>query len=173
MNQGQTGTRGDSGSRASDGVVGTAAIGSQRGDVVTEAGRRMALKQVLIADDSRVFRILMSEVLLERGIEVFEAANGREAFDIMLDKRPQLAILDGLMPLLSGFEVIQQARVAAPNYKPVIFIVTAVYKSRGYEADARRQYQVEEYLQKPLEPEDLLAAIARHFPEVSTAPVKA
>ncbi|OFV81200.1 MAG: hypothetical protein A2Y78_07895 [Acidobacteria bacterium RBG_13_68_16] len=133
----------------------------------------MALKQVLIADDSRIFRILMSEVLLERGIEVFEAANGREALALLLDKRPQLAILDGLMPLLSGFDVIQQARLAAPNYKPVIFIVTAVYKSRGYEADARRQYQVEEYLQKPLEPEDLLAAIARHFPEVSGSPSKA
>jgi len=133
----------------------------------------MALKQVLIADDSRIFRILMSEVLLERGIEVFEAANGREALNTMLDKRPQLAILDGLMPLLSGFDVIKEARVTAPNYKPVIFIVTAVYKSRGYEADARRQYQIHEYLQKPLEPEDLLAAIARHFPEVSASPSKA
>ena len=133
----------------------------------------MALKRVLIADDSRIFRILMGAVLLEHGLEVLEATTGREALDLMLSGRPQLAILDGLMPLLSGFEVIQQARVAAPGYKPVIFIVTAVYKSRGYEADARRQYQVEEYLQKPLEPEDLLAAIARHFPEVTTAPIKA
>ena len=70
----------------------------------------MALKQVLIADDSRIFRILMSEVLLERGIEVFEAANGREALDLMLDKRPQLAILDGLMPLLSGFDASSSRR---------------------------------------------------------------
>lgn len=133
----------------------------------------MALTQVLIADDSRVFRILMSEVLLEHGLEVFEAANGREALDIMVSKRPQLAILDGLMPLLSGFDVIKQAREAAPDYKPVIFIVTAVYKSRGYEAEARRQYQIHEYLQKPLEPDDLVAAIARHFPEVFGLPGKA
>jgi CheY-like chemotaxis protein len=133
----------------------------------------MALTQVLIADDSRVFRILMTEVLLEHGLEVFEAANGREALDILVSKRPQLAILDGLMPLISGFDVIKQAREAAPGYKPVIFIVTAVYKSRKYEAEARRQYQVDEYLQKPLEPEDLVAAIARHFPEVSGSPSKA
>lgn len=133
----------------------------------------MALTQVLIADDSRVFRILMTEVLLEHGLEVFEAANGREALDIMVSKRPQLAILDGLMPLISGLDVIKQAREAAPGYKPVIFIVTAVYKSRKYEAEARRQYQVDEYLQKPLEPADLVAAIARHFPEVSRSPSKA
>lgn len=126
----------------------------------------MALKKVLIADDSRVFRILMGAVLLEHGLEVFEATTGREALDMMLSQRPQLAILDGLMPLISGFDVIKQAREAAPDYRPVIFIVTAVYKSRGYEAEARRQYQVEEYLQKPLEPEDLLAAVRRHFPDL-------
>lgn len=125
----------------------------------------MTLTRVLIADDSRIFRILMTEVLLERGAEVFEAANGQEALDMMLLRRPQLAVLDGLMPLLSGFDVISKVREAAPDYKPVIFIVTAVYKSRAYEADARRQYQVQEYLQKPLEPEDLLEAIGRHFPD--------
>lgn len=131
----------------------------------------MALTRVLIADDSRIFRILMSEVLLEHGAEVIEAANGQEALDLMLSERPQLAILDGLMPLLSGLEVISKVRQAAPDYKPVIFIVTAVYKSRGYEAEARRQYQVQEYLQKPLEPEDLLQAIGRHFPDFIRPPV--
>ncbi|OYV95822.1 MAG: hypothetical protein B7Z68_06610 [Acidobacteria bacterium 21-70-11] len=47
----------------------------------------------------------------------------------------------------------------------MIFIVTAVYKSRRWESEARLQYQVHEYLEKPLEPEDLLKAIGRHFPE--------
>jgi CheY-like chemotaxis protein len=131
----------------------------------------MNLARVLIADDSRIFRILMTEVLLEHGAQVFEAANGQEALDLMLSERPQLAVLDGLMPLLSGFDVITKVREAAPDYKPVIFIVTAVYKSRGYEAEARRQYQVQEYLQKPLEPEDLLEAIGRHFPDFIRPPV--
>ena len=125
----------------------------------------MALTRVLIADDSRIFRILMTDVLLEHGAEVFEAANGQEALDMMLSKRPQLAVLDGLMPLLSGLDVITKVREAAPDYEPVIFIVTAVYKSRGYEAEARKQYKVHEYLQKPLEPDDLLEAIGRHFPD--------
>jgi CheY-like chemotaxis protein len=126
----------------------------------------MALRTVLVADDSRIFRILMGAVLLEHGLEVLEAATGREALDLMLSHRPELAILDGLMPLISGFDVIKQVREAAPDYKPVIFIVTAVYKGRGYEAEARQQYQVEEYLQKPLEPEHLLAAVRKHFPDL-------
>ncbi len=125
----------------------------------------MALTKVLVADDSRIFRILTSEVLREHGLEVLEAANGGQALDLLLEKRPELAILDALMPLISGFDVIAKLREAAPDYQPVIFIVTAVYKSRRWESEARLQYQVHEYLEKPLEPEDLLKAIGKHFPE--------
>jgi len=125
----------------------------------------VALARVLMADDSRIFRTLISEVLREHGLEVIQAADGREALDAALSQRPQLLILDALMPLISGFDVISKLRESAPGYKPVVFIVTAVYKSRRWESEARRQYLVEEYLEKPLEPEDLVKAIGRHFPE--------
>lgn len=125
----------------------------------------MALTRVLVADDSRIFRSLVAEVLRERGLEVIEAANGREALDALLAQRPQLAVLDALMPLLSGFDVISTVREKAPEYQPVIFLVTAVYKSRRWETEARQHYRVHEYLEKPLEPAELLRAVGRHFPE--------
>jgi CheY-like chemotaxis protein len=129
----------------------------------------MPLKQVLIADDSRIFRALMSEVLRDNGLDVLEAANGREALDKATAMRPELLILDALMPLLSGFDVLTRLREKTPDYKPKVFIVTAVYKSRRWESEARQQYQVQEYLEKPLQPEDLIAAIKRHFPDLGTA----
>ena len=132
----------------------------------------MSLKRVLIADDSHVFRVFVTDVLREHGLEVLEASTGRQAMEIMLSERPQLAILDGLMPLLSGFEVIEKVRTAAPEYKPVVFIVTAVYKGRRWESEARQKYHVEEYLQKPFEPQDLSDAIRRHFPGVQAPPAK-
>ena len=125
----------------------------------------MALRGVLVADDSRIFRVVTAELLREHGLEVFEAADGRQAVDLLLSRRPDLAIIDALMPMLSGFEVLAQLRQQAPDYRPVTFIVTAVFKSRRWEAEARQQYQVEEYLEKPIEPEALVAAIGRHFPE--------
>ena len=128
--------------------------------------------RVLVADDSRIFRALIVEVLRERGLEVLEAANGREALDALLAQRPQLAIIDALMPLLSGFDVISNLREKARDYHPVIFMVTAVYKSRRWENEARQQYQVHEYLEKPLEPAELLAAVGRHFPEILGVPGK-
>ncbi len=126
----------------------------------------MPLKQVLIADDSRIFRALMSEVLRDNGLDVLEAANGREALDKAMTARPELLILDALMPLLSGFDVLTRLREKTPEYRPKVFIVTAVYKSRRWESEARQQYHVQEYLEKPLQPEDLIAAIKRHFPDL-------
>ena len=130
----------------------------------------MALRRALVADDSRIFRVVTAESLRERGLEVIEAADGREAVDLLLAQRPELAIIDALMPVVSGFEVIAKLRTAAPDYRPVIFIVTAVFKSRRWEAEARQQYQVDEYLEKPIEPETLVAAIGRHFPEFLQLP---
>jgi CheY-like chemotaxis protein len=122
--------------------------------------------RVLVADDSRIFRLLVSEVLRDRGIAVVEASTGREALDHTLSERPELLILDALMPLMSGFDVLSKLREKAPEYEPIVFIVTAVYKSRRWESEARQTYRVHEYLEKPIEPEELLKTITRYFPDV-------
>jgi CheY-like chemotaxis protein len=128
----------------------------------------MALGRVLVADDSRIFRTLMGEVLRDLGLEVIAVANGRDALDQALSARPQLLVLDALMPLLSGFDVLSKLREEVPDYTPVVFVVTAVYKGRRWETEARQTYRVHEYLEKPIEPEDLVAAIRKHFPEVGS-----
>jgi len=123
-----------------------------------------ALRRVLVADDSPVFRTFVCDTLRGRGLEVLEAGNGREAVEVLLGQRPQLAILDALMPAVDGFEVMERLKTAAPDYRPVIFVVTAVYKSPRWAAEARNAYKVAEYLEKPLEPEDLVKTIGRHLP---------
>jgi CheY-like chemotaxis protein len=120
--------------------------------------------QVLVADDSRIFRVLVKELLEEKGVTVLEAADGKQALDAALAYRPELLILDALMPRLSGFDVIAKLKEKLPEYQPKVFIVTAVYKSYRWESEAKTVYKVDEYLEKPLEPETLLAALRRHFP---------
>jgi CheY-like chemotaxis protein len=126
----------------------------------------MTARRVLIADDSRVFRAWAADVLRDRGFEVLEAADGREALEVALTARPRLLLLDALMPMLSGFDVIGKIREKLPDYKPVVFIVTGVYKSRRWESEARRAHQVDEYLEKPLEEQGLLKALERHLGEL-------
>ena len=121
------------------------------------------LIRALVAEDSKITRILQCELLRERGVEVLEASDGRQALDLALKKRPQLLILDGLMPVYTAFDVLAKLREGAPEYQPRVFIVTALYKSRRWESEARTRYEVDEYLEKPLEPADLLAVVERHF----------
>ncbi|MGC8915512.1 MAG: response regulator [Thermoanaerobaculum sp.] len=123
--------------------------------------------KVLVADDSRIFRVLVRELLQEKGATVLEAADGKEALDTALAQRPDLLILDALMPRLSGFEVLAKLKEKLPTYRPKVFVVTAVYKSYRWASEAKSVYQVDEYLEKPVEPETLLAAMRRHFPEAS------
>jgi two-component system OmpR family response regulator len=124
----------------------------------------MAHGRVLVADDSKVFRALVVEALREKGWDVVEAANGRDAIEHALTSRPQLLILDALMPLVSGFDVILRLREKAPDYNPKVFLVTGVYKGRRWHTEGRQTYQVQEYLEKPIETDELLKVIARHFP---------
>ncbi|BCW92129.1 MAG: hypothetical protein KatS3mg007_0023 [Thermoanaerobaculum sp.] len=93
--------------------------------------------QVLVADDSRIFRVLVKELLEEKGVTVFEAADGKQALDAALAYRPELLILDALMPRLSGFDVIAKLKEKLHEYQPKVFIVTAVYKSYRWESEAR------------------------------------
>lgn len=134
---------------------------------------RMDGMTALVADDSRVFRVLVGEVLRERGVAVSEAGTGKEALDKAVAAEPRLLILDALMPGLSGFDVVKELRERAPEYRPVIFLVTGVYKSRRWASEARHVYEVDEYLEKPLEPETLLAAIDRHFGAAAHPPAAA
>ena len=48
--------------------------------------------------------MILSGILKRQGHTVLEAANGREAVDVFTEKRPQLVLLDALMPELDGFE---------------------------------------------------------------------
>jgi len=121
------------------------------------------LVRALVAEDSRITRILLCELLRENGVEVVEASDGRQALELALKKRPQLLILDGLMPVYSAFDVLAKLQSGTPDYRPKVFIITALFKSRRWESEARTKYNVGEYLEKPLEPADLLAAIGRHF----------
>jgi DNA-binding response OmpR family regulator len=134
-------------------------------------GEALELKTVLVADDNEAFCALVGRVLREHHLEVIQAADGRAARDLIFARRPQLVILDALMPLLSGFDLLLQLREKLPEYTPIIFVVTGVYKAHRWESETRLQYQIHEYLVKPIWPKDLLAAVARHFPDFATVPI--
>jgi len=121
------------------------------------------LRRVIIADDNRIFRAALREVLEGMQAEVVEAPDGRDAYAKITSEAFDLLVIDLLMPLMDGFEVMRKLHAEADGPRPVVFLTTAVYKGRRWEDEALHTYGADEFLPKPIDLETLTAAIRRHF----------
>jgi CheY-like chemotaxis protein len=84
---------------------------------------------VLIVDDDFRIRALMARLLETSGFTAVEAANGREALDIMRQRRPCVILLDLQMPIMDGWEFRRQ-QLADPELADVpVICVTGYYDS--------------------------------------------
>src|SRR5436190_24022515 len=77
----------------------------------------LALKSVLVVDDQEDLRVLLRDILEERGHHVFEAADGNEAVDWCAAVRFDLLIVDLIMPGREGIETIRELRQRQPELK--------------------------------------------------------
>ena len=80
---------------------------------------------ILIAEDSAADRMLLSTIVRRQGHEVLTAANGAEAVEAFRQQRPQLVLMDAMMPVMDGFEAAQQIKVlAGETLVPIIFLTS-------------------------------------------------
>ncbi len=67
-------------------------------------------KKVLVVEDDGLLRKLISDRLRTMGFDVYQAEDGQEALDLILDKIPDLILLDLLIPKIDGFTVLGKIR---------------------------------------------------------------
>jgi len=83
------------------------------------------LLTVLIADDNAADRLLLSTIVSRQGHRVLTAANGLEALGLFAQERPQLVLMDALMPVMDGFEAARRIRrQAGEELVPIIFLTS-------------------------------------------------
>lgn len=100
---------------------------------------------ILIADDHPLLLKGLRNELVELGFNVLETAtNGAQALEIIVSKKPIIAILDISMPLLTGFEVIKKCKEALSTTK---FIILTSYKEKGFVLKAKKM-NIDGYLLK-------------------------
>lgn len=108
--------------------------------------------RILIADDHALIRVLLREELEKAGFEVCgEAATGAEAVEAALRERPDLCLLDVVMPAGDGFHAAREIKRALPETK--IVMVTAIPDEEGVVAAARAG--ADGYLGKDFDPSRL------------------
>jgi len=123
--------------------------------------------RILVVDDDPDIIKATTRVLEARGYRVIAALNGQECLEKMREKRPDLIILDLLMPKLDGFGVCRELRenVEYADYADIpILIATAVREDasrRRYELETEIDLKVDDYVEKPIRPLDLLHRVEK------------
>jgi len=113
--------------------------------------------KVLIADDDRLVRTMLADLLGELGHTVVAAENGADAVALCARERPDLVVLDLLMPRLSGLDALGAIRGAGSKV-PAIFL-TAISDHSFREMDGAEQVRIR--LDKPVTRKALERALAR------------
>ena len=118
----------------------------------------MAIQKILIVDDSPTERYYLTDILVRNGFTVTTADNGEEALARIKADKPELILMDVVMPGANGFQVTR-AIARDPELANVPIIICS---SKNQETDriwGMRQ-GAKDYLVKPVDPEQLLARIA-------------
>lgn len=112
---------------------------------------------VLVADDDADIRELVTFRLERAGYELLVASDGEEALQLALERRPDLAILDLMMPKRDGYDVTRAIRADVSTQRMPVILLTA----RVQEADVTRGFDAgaDDYMKKPFSPQELQARV--------------
>src|SRR5438094_5613099 len=118
-------------------------------------------KKILAVDDERHIVRLVEVNLQRAGYEVVTAYDGREALEKVKSEKPDLVVLDVMMPYMDGFEVLKNLKADPSTAEIPVIMLTA----KAQDADVFRGWQsgVDCYLTKPFNPMELIAFVKRIF----------
>ncbi|MDH7487691.1 MAG: response regulator [Anaerolineae bacterium] len=124
----------------------------------------MTKARILVVDDDPDIRIMLSTVLQAEGYGVITAKDGVECLELVREMRPDLLILDLLMPRKDGFAVVRELREDAEYAALPILILTAVPEEasrRRYELEVGVAMDVQDYVVKRIRPPELLRRVEK------------
>jgi CheY-like chemotaxis protein len=119
-----------------------------------------ASPRVLVAEDGVRQCAELVQLLKNMGFQdVTAASTAHEAIRFAVQLRPDIVVLDGLLPGMHGFEVARFIRNIDTTYRPRIVFATAIYKNVRYENDAKLKYGIDAYIVKPITRDALRGAM--------------
>ena len=118
------------------------------------------MSKILIVDDEPPIRALMRATLTMAGHQVAEASGGEEALEKIKKSDFDLVVLDIMMPVTDGYEVLERIKaIPSKAHIPVIVVTAKSYESEGIMREMTAG--AIDHLSKPFDPEDLEIAVSR------------
>ncbi|WMJ81526.1 response regulator transcription factor [Clostridium sp. MB40-C1] len=112
------------------------------------------MEKILIVEDDKDIRDILKIYLEAEPFEIWEAENGKQAFEVLKDKEPDLVILDLMLPDIDGLILCKNIRT---KYKYPIIMLTA--KTADQDKIIGLTYGADDYITKPFNPLEVLARV--------------
>ena len=116
-------------------------------------------KKILVADDEQQLALALKIRLQSQGYEVVTANDGQSALTLATQEKPDLIILDVLMPIMDGYSCVREINARFGRGKIPIIVLTARERMK----DLFELEGIEDYVIKPFDHEDLFVRIERTF----------
>ncbi|WP_413174532.1 response regulator [Anabaena azotica] len=113
--------------------------------------------KILVIDDTTVVRVKVREMLPPGNFEVLEAKDGLEGYNLILNEKVSLIMLDFILPKMSGWEVFQKIQ-ANPELKKIPLVIMSGRKEEVTEK-IPEPFEYFEFLNKPFDQRQLISAI--------------
>jgi CheY-like chemotaxis protein len=115
---------------------------------------------VLVVDDDKIVHLVIGQILKDYSGTVLHCDNGAKALAVATDVRPDLIITDALLPGLDGRELARVIKTSPETAHCKVAVITGLYKGLRYRNEAMRTFQVDEYLEKPVNVDQIRALVA-------------
>ncbi len=115
----------------------------------------------------------MRQPLARAGYRVELATDGLSAIEAFHRIKPDLVLIEAMIPKKHGFEVCQEIKRSQAGKRTPVVITTAVYRNRRYRTQALHIYGCDDYIEKPISDEELLEMVRRHLGDGAPAPAAA
>ncbi len=137
--------------------------------MIAPAADRAPADRVLVVDDEPEIVALVAYHLAKAGYRVATAAGGQDAIELARRERPALAVLDLMLPGMSGFDVLEALRADEATRDVAVLMLTA----RREEADRIRGLSLgaDDYLTKPFSPQELVLRVGAILRRMTQVPV--
>ena len=118
--------------------------------------------KILIVDDLSTERLLMRSILEPRGFQILEASDGEQALALCEQERPNLVMLDIVLPKMDGFQICRRIkRTPELSGTPVILVSSKTQESDRFWG---MKQGASDYLNKPLQIDQVIGAVDKHLP---------
>jgi len=120
----------------------------------------MTEKKILVVDYDAKTLDVMVKLMKANKFRVVTAADGQAGYDAFVAEKPDLVVLEAMLPKMHGFDLTRKISHETQGRVPVV-LVTGLYKGPQYRQEAMSGLGAAEYFEKPIDPEAFLAVIKR------------